>query len=273
MKLWKKNIWKNIILIVFGIIILLPFFWMFTTSVSDPLKIFSEKLRFFPEEWRWESYREAVSKVPFFLFMWNSFKIAFLVSLGQIITSFFAGYAFARLKFPMRNLIFYIVLGTLMIPGQVTLIPLYSIMAKFNLINTHWSLIIPGLASPFGIFLMRQYFLVFPTELEDAAKIDGCNVPKFLIHVALPSSKSILATLGVLAFIGSWGNFIGPLVFLTDLDKATVPLGLYRFMGSYSTSWPELMAATAISIIPLIVMYIIAQRYIIEAYSFAGVRK
>ena len=160
-----------------------------------------------------------------------------------------------------------------MIPAYVTLIPLYSVMRKLHLLNTHWALIIPGLASPFGIFLIRQYFLSFPRELEDAAKIDGCNIPQFLFYVALPNAKHVLAALGIFAFIGSWGNFLGPLVFLTDLNKATVPLGLYRFMSAYSASWPELMAATTVSILPTLTVYIFAQRRIVEAYSFVGVRK
>jgi multiple sugar transport system permease protein len=147
------------------------------------------------------------------------------------------------------------------------------VIRDLRLLNTHWALILPGLVSPFGVFLMRQYFVGFPQELEDAAKMDGASILQFFIRVAFPIARPIIATLAVLAFIGSWGNFLAPLIFLTDIDKATVPLGLYLFGSNYSTNWPVLMAATTVSILPSLILYILAQRYILEAYSMAGVQR
>ena len=269
----KKIIFNHCFLILIGLIIILPFVWMVTTSLSDPYHVFGKTLKIIPDQFEWKNYTDAYSKVPFAKFMINSFKIAIAVSFGQIITCSLAGYAFAKLQFPFKNFIFYVILGTLMIPIQVLLVPLYVIMKEFGILNTHWALILPFLTSPFGIFLMRQYFLSVPKTLEDAARVDGCNIPKFFWFIALPMARPMLFTLAVLAFIGSWGNFIAPLIFLNDLDLATVTLGLFRFSSSYSTNWPMLMAAAATTLIPSFILYLFAQKYIIKAYSMGGVEK
>lgn len=273
MKNQIRTIPKHIFLICIGAFILLPFAWMFTTSLTEPHRVFGMTLRIFPDQWLWENYTKAYQQVPFAKFMVNSFIIAGSAALGQVLTCSLAGYAFARLRFPGKNALLMMVLGTMMIPSQVVLIPQYMIMRSLGLINSHWALIIPGLVSPFGTFLLRQYFVCMPREIEDAAKVDGCSIPRFFLHIAFPMAKPIVATLAVLAFIGSWGNFIGPLTFLNDLDKATVPLGLYRFSSAYSTSWPSLMAAATTSLLPSLILYLLAQRSIIQAYSMGGVQK
>ncbi|HEX2863512.1 MAG TPA: carbohydrate ABC transporter permease [Deinococcales bacterium] len=261
------------LLIAVSVVMIVPFLWMIRTSLSNSGVVFTASLNVLPEEFHWQNYREAFTVVPFATFLLNSAKVALFVVLGQVITCTLGGYAFARLRFPGRNVLFVLVLATLMIPAQVTLVPLYIIMQKLSLINTHWALILPALASPFGTFLMRQFFVSLPDELEDAAKVDGASVPQFIRFVAFPMARPMVATLAVLAFIGSWGNLIGPLIFLNDLDKATVPLGLLQFSTTYATNWSALMAATTVSLVPSFLLYVFAQRYIINAYSMAGVSK
>jgi multiple sugar transport system permease protein len=264
---------KHLFLIALCLLMLVPFLWMLRVSLTTSGNVFGAGLKILPDDTRWENYRDAFTIVPFGVFLLNSLKVSAAVIVGQVITCTFAGYAFARLRFPGRELMFYLVLATLMIPVQVTLVPLYLILRNLGFINTHWALILPSLASPFGVFLMRQFFIALPNELEDAAKMDGANVPQFLRFVAFPLARPVIATLAVLAFVSSWGNLIAPLIFIDDLEKATVPLGLLQFSSTYATNWPALMAATAVSLLPSLALYLFAQRYIISAYSMAGVQK
>jgi multiple sugar transport system permease protein len=269
----RLQIPNHVVLLLISAIMLLPFLWMLRTSLSVSGSVFSDSLRLIPDTFQWQNYVQAFTIVPFSTFLWNSVKVAAAVVIGQTITCTLAGYAFARLRFPGRDILFWVVLGTLMIPAQVILVPQYIILRNFGMINTHWALILPALASPFGVFLMRQFFISMAKELEDAAKVDGASIPQFVALVAFPIARPVIATLAVLAFIGSWGNLLGPLIFLNDLEKATVPLGLFQFGTTYSTNWPVLMAATTTSLVPSLLLYLFAQRYIISAYSMAGVQK
>jgi multiple sugar transport system permease protein len=264
---------KHALLIAVGLLMVLPFLWMVRTSLTSSGNVFGTTLKLLPDEFRWQNYLDAFTIVPFGLFLWNSAKVALFVVVGQVVTCTLAGYAFARLNFWGRDALFLIVLATLMIPVQVTLVPLYLVMRNLGLVNTHWALILPALASPFGVFLMRQFFVALPTELEDAARVDGASIPQFVRYVAFPLARPVIATLATLAFIGSWGNLIAPLIFLDDLEQTTVPLGLLQFSSTYATNWPALMAATTVSLAPSLALYLFAQRYIISAYSMAGVQK
>ena len=273
LRLHPVTLGKHALLIAVGVVMLIPFLWMIRTSLTSSGNVFGTTLKLLPDEFRWQNYADAFTIVPFGVFLWNSAKVAALVVIGQVLTCSLAGYAFARLRFPGRDALFYLVLATLMIPAQATLVPLYLVMRNLGLVNTHWALILPALVSPFGVFLMRQFFVTLPSELEDAAKVDGATIPQFVRHIAFPMARPVIATLAILAFIGSWGNLIGPLIFLDDLEKATVPLGLLQFSSTYATNWPALMAATAVSLAPSLALYLVAQRYIISAYSLAGVQK
>ncbi len=264
---------KHVLLLVVSAVMLIPFLWMLRVSLANSGNVFSAGLQLIPREFNWSNYRDAFTVVPFGQFMLNSLKIALLTVAGQTVTCTLAGYAFARLRFPLRDALFYLVLATLMIPTQVILVPLYIVMRDLNLVNTHWSLVLPALVSPFGIFLMRQFFVTLPRELEEAARVDGATIPQFFRFVAFPLARPIVATLAVLAFIGSWGNLLAPLIFLNDTELATVPLGLRLFSSTYATNWPVLMAATTISLAPSLLLYLFAQRYILSAYSMAGVQK
>lgn len=274
-KFWlpRIRIGRHALLLAVSVIMIVPFLWMIRTSLAQSGAVFGQGLQLFPSTFQWRNYSEAFTIVPFGLFMFNSLKVAVFVVIGQVITCTLAGYAFGRLRFPGRDLLFILVLGSLMIPVTAIIVPQYTILRNLNLLNTHWALIVPFLVSPFGVFLMRQYFVSFPNELEDAAKVDGASIPRFFISIAFPMARPLLATLAVFAFVGSWGNFLAPLMFLTSPDLATVPLGLYRFGSTYATNWPALMAATTVSLLPSFVLYLFAQRYILDAYSMAGVQR
>ena len=264
---------KHLLLLIIGAAIVVPLLWMLRTSLAEPGDVFTDQLEILPRSFVWRNYADAFATVPFGDFLWNSAKVAALSVLGQVVSCTLAGYAFARLNFPARGLMFYLVLATLMIPAQVLLVPLYIVMRNLHLVNTHWALILPALASPFGVFLMRQFFVGLPRELEEAATVDGASIPQIFWQIAFPVARPTIATLAILAFIGSWGNLAAPLVLINDLQQATVPLGLLQFSSTYATNWPSLMAATTVSLLPSFVLYLLAQRYIISAYSMAGVQK
>lgn len=269
----RVRVGTHLVLLAVCVVMLVPFLWMLRTSLARSGAVFGQGLQLLPETFEWRNYVEAFTIVPFGIFMLNSLKVSVLIVIGQVITCTMAGYAFARLRFPGRDVLFVLVLATLMVPAQAILVPQYTVLRDLHLLNTHWALILPSLVSPFGVFLMRQYFVGFPVELEDAAKVDGASIPRFFLSIAFPMARPLLATLAVLAFVSSWGSFLAPLMFLTSPDLATVPLGLYRFGSTYATNWPALMAATTVSLLPSFVLYIFAQRYILDAYSMAGVQR
>ncbi len=230
-----------------------------------PPKMFGEKIH-------WENYLRAFDRFPFGLFFWNSLKITVIVVIGQLITSSMAGYVFARLKFRYRDYLFGLYLATMMVPGQVTMIPTFILMRHYGLVDTHAALILPGLVSAFGTFLMRQFFLTIPAALEDAAKIDGCTPFGVYWRIFLPLSKPALATLGVFIFMGMWNDFLGPLVFINSLEKMTLPLGLASMQGMYSTDWPVLMAGTVLSLLPIIIIFLLAQDFFIRGVTLSGLK-
>jgi len=203
----------------------------------------------------------------------NSLKISLIVTAASLFTSTLAGYTFAKLKFPGRNVLFVLLLATMMIPGQVTLVPTYILYAYIGWIDTHLPLIVPpALGGAFGVFLMRQYYMTIPADLEDAARIDGCNPWQTYLRIMLPLSGPPASALAIFTFMGSWNDFLGPLVFLNSQVRFTVPLMIASFQGLYSTNWSLLMAAASIALIPVLIIYISAQRYFIQGITLTGMK-
>ena len=203
----------------------------------------------------------------------NSFYIAAIVVVVQLLTASMAGYAFAKLKFKGHNVIFVLFLATMMIPSQVTMIPLFIIMKNLKLLGTHWSLILPAsLFNAFGVFLMRQFTASLPDELEEAAIIDGASVPQIFFKIIMPLIKPSMAAFGIFVFLGQWNNFMYPLIFLNKTETFTVPLLLNFFKGNYATNYPLLMAGTMISIVPVLVVYIFFQKQIIQGIAITGMK-
>ncbi len=190
----------------------------------------------------------------------------------QIVCSMGA-YAFSRLKFAGRDALFLLILGTMMIPYHVTMIPTFKIMKELGWLNTHQALIVPALFSPFGIFLLRQFFLTIPKELEQAAMIDGCGYPRIFWHVIVPNAKPALTTLAIFIFMGTWNDFLGPLIYLNDDKLKTLTLGLATFQGTYTTQWNYMMAGALIVLLPVLLVYSFAQRYFVEGIAMSGMKE
>jgi len=261
------------IILAFGAITMIaPFIWMVSTSLKSLNEVFVFPPTLFGESLRWNNYLQISDRFPFSIFFLNSLKIAVLVTAGQLFTCSLGGYSFARLRFPGRDIIFLLYLATLMIPYFVIVIPIFIMMRSFGWIDTHYALIVPGLFSAFGTFLMKQFFLTIPRELEDAAKIDGCTPFGIYRRIFLPLSKPALAALGIFTFMWSWNDFLAPLIFLNTITKRTIPLGLAVMQGLYSTDWPSLMAASVLSVMPIIIVFLCAQEFFVKGITLSGLK-
>jgi multiple sugar transport system permease protein len=257
-------------MLAFGTII--PFVWMILTSVKDMSEIFVYPPKWFPTHFRFENYVDAFQAAPFGRFYLNSLLVAFTVTLGQLITCSMAAYAFSRLKFKGRDILFYVFLGTMMIPANVTMIPTYMVLSWFGWIDSLNALIIPGLASAFGTFLLRQYFMTIPRELEEAAFIDGASRWQVLIKVILPLAKPALATLAIFTFMGVFNDFIWALICINSEELKTVQLGLATFRDKYLTQWDLLMAGSVTATLPILIIFFVAQKYFIQGITLSGMK-
>jgi multiple sugar transport system permease protein len=266
------KITAHVVLFAGAVTMILPFLWTLSTSLKELGEVFVFPPTFFGESLRWENYLRISDRFPFDIYFLNSLKITLFVVFAQLITSSMAGFVFARLRFRYRELLFGLYLATMMVPAQVVMIPNFIIMRNYNLIDTHWSLILPALVSAFGTFLLRQFFLTIPASLEDAAKIDGCTPFGVYWRIFVPLSKPAMATLGVFVFMGTWNDFLAPLVYINSQIKMTLPLGLASMQGMYGTDWPVLMAGTVISIIPLIAIFLLAQDFFIKGVTLSGLK-
>lgn len=262
----------HLLLFLGALTMIFPFIWMISTSLKGMGEVFVFPPTFFGEKLVWENYLRISDRFPFGLFFFNSLKVTLIVVFAQLITSSLAGFVFARLEFKYRDLLFGLYLATMMVPAQVTMIPNFILMRFYGLVDTHAALILPGLVSAFGTFLLRQFFLTIPKALEDAARIDGCTPFGIYWRIFLPLSKPALATLGVFIFMGVWNDFLGPLVFINSLEKMTLPLGLAAMQGMYSTDWPVLMAGTVLSLLPVIIIFLLAQDFFIRGVTLSGLK-
>lgn len=272
----KINIAKVILYIVLSlgaVVMVLPFLWTILSSLKNMGQTFAVPPKILPDPFVWENYPESLQALPFGRAYFNSFYIAAVVVVIQLLTASMAGYAFAKLKFRGHNVIFMLFLATMMIPSQVTMIPLFIIMRNLGLLGTHMSLILPAaLFNAFGVFLMRQFIAALPNELEEAAIIDGARVPSIFFKIVLPLVKPSLAAFGIFVFLGQWNNFLYPLIFLNKTESFTVPLLLNFFKGTYATDYPLLMAGTVISILPVLVVYMFFQKQIIQGIAVTGMK-
>ncbi|NHN35636.1 carbohydrate ABC transporter permease [Paenibacillus agricola] len=262
----------HFVLILGALTMIFPFLWTLSTSLKNVNEVFVFPPTFFGERIQWENYLRISDRFPFDVYFFNSLKITVIVVIVQLITSSMAGFVFARLRFRGRDLLFGLYLATMMIPAQVTIIPNFIIMRTYGLVDTHMALILPHLVSAFGTFLLRQFFLAIPTALEDAAKIDGCTPFGTYWRIFVPLSKPAMATLGVFVSMGTWNDFLGPLVFINTQAKMTLPLGLASMQGLYSTDWPVLMAGTILTLIPVITIFLLAQDFFIKGVTLSGLK-
>ncbi|WP_276352234.1 carbohydrate ABC transporter permease [Cohnella caldifontis] len=270
-RLWMKPA-AHVILLLGSAVMLFPFIWSICTSLKNLNEVFTYPPKFLGERLKFSNYLHMTDRFPFDLFFFNTLKITAIVVVFQLVTSSMAGYVFARLRFRFRDGLFGLYLATLMVPAQVTMIPTFLLMKFYGLLDTHWSLILPGLVSAFGTFLLRQFFSTIPGALEEAAKIDGCTPFGIYWRVFVPLSKPALATLGIFITMGTWNDFINPLVFLSSMKKMTLTLGLANMQGLYSTDWPGLMAATVITVLPILIVFLLAQDLFVRGVTLSGLK-
>lgn len=270
----KLNIVTYLLLGIGSIIMFLPFLLMFTLALSPADKVMTYPPLIIPTELTTNNFKEVMEAGSFLRYFLNSLLISAVTTAGQMVTCSMAGYAFARLNFKFKEQIFLVFLATMMIPTQVNLVPLFSLMQKLGWVNTYFALIVPGLFSAFGIFLMRQYYLTLPKELEDSGKIDGCNYWGIFWKIFFPLSVPSLAALGIFSFITSWNSFLWPLLVTNSELLRTLPVGLASFKSSFReiTNWSLLMAGTLISVVPAVMVFIAGQKYFISGITSGSVK-
>lgn len=268
-----KTIITQIILIIMAFLAVFPFLWMISTSLKGAEEVFSYPPKLIPEVFHWENYKKALTDLPFDKAYWNSIKLAVINVTGQVVTSAMAGYALGKLKFRGSNIVFGGFIGVMMVPYTVISIPLFLIFSELNLIDTHLSIILMTFAyMPMGVFLCRQFIMAIPNELMEAAIIDGASYGSIFFRIIVPLIKPALASLGIFSFMWNWNSFYTPLIFLNSQDKFPVPLLLNMFKGKYTVDWSLIMAASTISIIPVLIVYLFSQKHIIEGITITGLK-
>lgn len=260
------------IILLLGVVVsLFPYFLALTTALKPANQIFSTAPWTLPNPVTFQNFIDVVVKYNFLAYVWHTLIFATILTVGQLIFSTMAAYAFARMEFPGRDQIFWLYLATLMVPTIVTLIPLFLILKTFGLVNTWPGLVLPYvLGTPFGIFLMRQFFLTIPKDLENAARIDGAGTWQIMFQVILPISKPILATLAIITFVPAWNNFAWPLI-ITDTDNMRVlTVGIAAFQSNFGTQWNLMMAAGFIALGPLLILFFLFQQHIVRSIHISG---
>ena len=265
--------WLTYILLgVLSITILLPFLWMVSSSLKTRQEVFSVPMRWLPEKAVWKNFQEIWTKIPLILFFKNSFKLAIIITVLQVLTSGFAAYPFAKMKFPGKDIIFLCYIATIAVPWQVYMVPQFIMIRKLHLADTHLSLILMQAFTAFGVFLMRQSYLSIPNELSEAARIDGLSEFGIYARIMLPLSKSAMATLIIFSFVNVWNDYMGPMIYLNSTELKTIQLGLRMFITQYSADYNLIMAAALISLIPVGVLFLSMQRFFIEGVATSGLK-
>lgn len=279
---WQRVRWGHalriatvyVLLALGSLVIMLPFFWMITTSLKRPGTEFAFPIEWWPNPPRWENYREGWTVMPFTRWLGNSTLITGIAILGSILSSAVVGFGFARIRFPGRDALFLLVLATMMLPFPSVIVPLFLLFKSLGWIDTYLPLTVPSFfgANAFFIFLLRQFFKTLPLDLDDAARVDGCNTFTVFWHICLPLIRPALGIIFVFAFMHNWNDFLGPLIFLSDSEKYTLALGLRFFQGRFRVEWALLMAVSLLILLPNIALFFIAQKYYIQGIVVSGVK-
>ncbi|MBU3178684.1 carbohydrate ABC transporter permease [Clostridium estertheticum] len=269
-KLKSSNLIVHIILIIGAIAMLIPFIWMILTSLKTLTESTSLPVTIMPKSFKWGNYVDVWNQLPFAKFYINTMLMIFFRVIGSVFFSAMAAYALARIEFPGKNFFFMLILIQMMIPGQIFIIPQYAIISKLGLLNTVTALVIPGIISAFGTFLLRQFFIGIPKELEEAAILDGCNRWQVFWKVMLPLTRSGLVALGIFTSVFAYKDLMWPLIVNMSLDKMPLAAGMASLQGQYSTNFPQLMAGSMIAIWPMLIIFIIFQKQFIEGVASTG---
>lgn len=267
----RKVAVSQIVLIFFAIIFILPLVWQISTSLKYPEDVFNTG--WIPSRVRWENYVDVFFRMPFWRYTINSLILSVVPSILMVLSSSMIAYSFTKVPWKGAKLLFPIMMATIMLPYQVTMIPLYGIWAKLNLIDSFWPLIIPSLfGSAYNIFLLRQFFVNIPDSYIDSARIDGANEGTILFKLVMPLSKPILITIALFTFIGGWNDFQGPLIYLNSNENYTLAIGLQTFLVEHRSEWELLMAGSTITILPMIIIFFLGQKQFINGIVLTGIK-
>jgi len=261
-----------VLLIGVALTMLLPLWWMMVTAVSGPDAVLNGQVSLWPRELHWANFTQVLHDLPFARFYLNTVIVTFSVTAGQVLFCAMAAFAFARLHFPGRDKLFFLYLATLMIPGAVTMIPVFILIVRLGWYDSLPALILPGMFSAYGTFLLRQFFLTLPRELEEAARLDGCNLLQVFWHVTIPLSRPALATLAIFTFLGSWKSFMWPLVATVSDEKKVLSVGIAAYQGLHSTHWNLLMAASLMMLAPMVGIFILGQKQFVAGLQVGAVK-
>lgn len=266
--LLRSPVIPHILLAMLGAVFLFPFLWLFLTSLKTPEEIFQIPPSFFPQEWHWSNYIGAIEAIPFFRYMGNTLLLCAINIVGQLFSAPLVAYSISKIPWKGRGIIFSLVVATMILPAQVQLIPVYIIFAKLGWINTFLPLTIGSFfGAPFYIFLLRQFMMGIPRELSEAAKMDGASELRIYIQIIMPMLKPPLMTIVLFTFVGTYTDFMGPLIYLNDNAKWTITVGLQGFLQDHGAQWELLMAASAIFTVPMVLLYFFGQKYFMKAGS------
>ncbi|MCD8168276.1 MAG: carbohydrate ABC transporter permease [Clostridiales bacterium] len=260
------------LLTVLAVLVVVPFFWMLLASVKTSNEVFSIPMRLFPKEFQWGNYQTIWDKIPLLTFFKNTFKIAVLTTLLQVFTSCFAAYGFSKVEFKGRDILFLISVTTFAVPWQAYMVPQFALISRMGLTDSHLGLILMQAFSGFGVFLIRQFMIGVPNELLEAARIDGLSEYGIFAKVALPLVKPGIATLVIFSFVNIWNDFMGPLIYLNSTRLKTIQLGIRMFISQYGADYALIMAASVCSLIPVLVVFMVCQKWFVEGITAGGVK-
>ncbi|MFJ3089182.1 carbohydrate ABC transporter permease [Streptomyces sp. NPDC086838] len=261
-----------LLLAVVAVAVLLPFIWMVTSSLKDDRDVFTVPIQWVPEEFEWSNFTDIWTRVPFAAYLGNSFFLSIVITFLQVLTGSFAAYGFAKMRFPGRDLLFTGYIATIAVPWQAYMVPQYVIMQKLGLVNSYLSLILLQAFGAFGVFLMRQFYLTIPDEISEAARLDGLTEYGIWARIVLPLSKPALASLALLTFVTTWNDYMGPFIYLTDNRLWTVQLGLRAFIGQYDAESAMIMTGSVLSVLPILAVFLLGQRYFVRGIATTGVK-
>ncbi len=268
----KTNFFVVAALVFIAAIMLLPFLWMLSASLKLDKDVFTFPIQWIPKNPRWANYKDIWTKIPLGIFVFNTAKLTVIITILQVLTSSFAAYAFSKLNFKGKNVLFLGYIATIAMPWQVYMVPQFILMRNFHLNNTHLSMICLQAFSAFGVFLMKQFYESIPDELCEAARIDGMNEYKIWWRIMLPLSKPALSTLTIFTFVRTWNDFLGPMIYLTRTELKTIQIGLRMFISQYSTEYGLIMAASVVTLIPVLIVFLSLQRFFVQGIAATGMK-
>lgn len=261
-----------VFLAVLAVLILLPFGWMASSSVKADRDVFTVPIQWIPKSYHWQNFTDIWTQIPLATYLENSALLSVVITFLQVLTGSFAAYGFAKMRFPGRDALFMGYIATIAVPWQAYMVPQYIIMQKLGLVNTRWSLILIQAFGAFGVFLMRQFYLTIPDEISEAARLDGLSEYGIWARIMLPLSKPALASLALLTFVNTWNDYMGPFIYLTDNNLWTVQIGLRSFIGQYDAQYAMIMAGSVISVVPILVIFLLGQRYFVRGIATTGMK-